>query len=68
MHSPPPDVMTAILRGGPYDGLIFEIEEAQTEISPKSLLFTGPPPPDATYRYSGNQDDDGNAVFGLATD
>jgi hypothetical protein len=26
--------------------------------------FLGPPPPDATYRYSGNQDDDGNAIFG----
>lgn len=70
MHSPPPEVMTAILRGGPYDGLVFEIEEGQTEISPKPLRgsFTGPPPPAATYKYGGTEDDGGNAIFGLSTD
>ena len=68
MHSPPPEVMTAILRGGPYDGIVCEIEEGQSEISTKPLFFTGPaPPPNATYRYSGSQDDDGNAIFGPVT-
>ncbi|MGH2838211.1 MAG: hypothetical protein ACRDJY_07685 [Thermoleophilaceae bacterium] len=55
--------MTAILRGGPFDSIVFEIEEGQTEISAKADLFTGQPPPEATYKYTGVIDAERNAVF-----
>ena len=68
MHGPPPEVMTAILRGGPYDRLMFEIDEGETEIKlgPKNAIQGGVDLPVARYEYSGKQDDKGNAIFEVA--
>ena len=70
MEAPPPEVMTAVLRGGLYDRLVFEIEEGQTEIKvgPKNAIEGGPDLPVAKYAYGGSQDDDGNAVFEVVAD
>lgn len=70
MDGPPPEVMTAILRGGPYDRLMFEIDEGETEIKlgPKNMIQGGADLPVARYEYGGRQDDDGNAIFDLVTD
>ena len=65
MDAPPPDVLTALLRGGPYESLMFEIGDRQTEINlgPKNLIEGAADLPVARYQYSGHQDDDGNAIF-----
>ena len=62
--------MTAILRGGPYDGHVCEIDEGETEIKlgPKNMIQGGADLPVGRYEYSGRQDDDGNAIFDLVTD
>jgi len=70
VDAPPDEVMTAVLRGGPYDRIVFEIDEGQTEINigPKNLIEGGAEMPVARYIYGGSQDDGGNAIFGVATD
>ena len=62
--------MTAALRGGPYDRLMFEIDEGQTDIKigPKNLIKGGADLPVARYEYSGRQDGNGNAIFEVVDD
>ncbi len=70
MDGPPPHVDTAILRGGPCDNLLVEIEEGETEMTPKVLAGwgKGPAPEIPKYRFSGEIDGEGNAVFEVAAD
>jgi hypothetical protein len=65
VDAPPPDVVTAVLRGGPYNDLGFEIGEGETEmkLGPTNLIDGQPDLPIARYRYTGSQDSGGNAIF-----
>jgi hypothetical protein len=64
---PPAAAAVAVLRGGPFDGIAFEIEAGQTVIEPKVLaeFAEGAASRDGLgrYVYSGSLDDSGRAVF-----
>lgn len=58
--------MTAVLRGGVLDRIVFEIDEGASviDMGQMEILYSGgPPPPRTIYRYSGSQDAEGNAIF-----
>ena len=62
MLGPPPEVLTGVLRGGPCDGLVVEIDEGASTLQLGALGGSGLSE-DMTYRYGGEIDGDGNAVF-----
>jgi hypothetical protein len=69
MSGPSPDVRTGVLRGGPFDGIVIDIEQGA------ETLQLGAPEVDSggepgvrmaelsDYRFSGELDEDGNAVY-----
>lgn len=60
--TPPADVLTGRLQGGPYDGIVFEIEgESVLHFKGgKSLLG---PAPEVRYEYTGSLNESGEAVY-----
>ena len=66
MSGPPENVATAVLEGGPLDGLEFEIEPGQETMELTPLRMEGGPPEwsgPRMYRYAGKVDGEGRAVF-----
>jgi len=69
MTGPSPHVRTGVLRGGPFDGIVVEIEEgAETlQVGEPNVGSGGEPGVRmaelSDYRFSGELDEDGNAVY-----
>jgi hypothetical protein len=63
--APRPSVAQAILRGGPYDGMVVEIAPGQSEIHPTQLVAFGSAGalPKAAYTFTGRTDRRHRAIF-----
>lgn len=62
---PASSVHEAVLKGGAYDGISYEIAAGQREITPHQLIAFGTSTalPRITYAFSGKLDGSGRAIF-----